>query len=148
MMPTPVELDQDQVRFYANNGYVVLRNILSPPEIKELQNWAQEVHDLPRTPDVLWMPYEEVNSSGNRVLCRTENFANHHSGFNSLLRGPRILNLLEQLANEPMLLYKEKINYKLSGSEGFAPYRLNSLHSHKNSTALNHPPSPPCQPAV
>ena len=58
MMSTSVELDQDQVRFYANNGFVVLRNILSPPEIKELQNWAQEVHDLPRTPDVLWMPYE------------------------------------------------------------------------------------------
>lgn len=57
-----------------------------------------------------------MNAQGKRVLCRTENYANSHSGFNSLLRGERVLSVLQQLATEEMLLFKEKINYKLAGS--------------------------------
>jgi hypothetical protein len=69
------------------------------------------------------MPYEEVNSEGKRVLCRTENFANSHTGFNSFLRGQRATSVLQQLAGEEMLLFKEKINYKLAGSgRGLCPY--------------------------
>lgn len=50
------------------------------------------------------------------MLCRTENYANSHSGFNGLLRGSKLLNLLAQLSGEEMSLFKEKINYKLAGS--------------------------------
>ena len=73
---------------------------------------------------------QEVNSAGTHVLCRTENFASHHAGFNSLLRGARILNILNRLAAEPMLLFKEKINYKLSGSGGFAPHIDSTAYTH------------------
>lgn len=65
---------------------------------------------------------QEVNSKGERVLCRTENFADTHDGFNKLLRGEKLLGLLSELAGEPMHLFKEKINYKLAGSGGFAPH--------------------------
>ena len=50
------------------------------------------------------------------MLCRTENYVDSHEGFNSLLRGKKLLSLLNDLAGEPMLLFKEKINYKLAGS--------------------------------
>ena len=50
------------------------------------------------------------------MLCRTENYANFHKGLNSLLRGQKLLGLLKQLSGEDMLLFKEKINYKLAGS--------------------------------
>lgn len=53
------------------------------------------------------------------MLCRTENFVDGHTGFNHLLRGEKLLGLLNDLAGEPMLLFKEKINYKLSGSGMF-----------------------------
>jgi hypothetical protein len=59
---------------------------------------------------------KEVNADGKKVLCRTENFANTHAGFNAFLRGLRTASVLEQLAGEKMLLFKEKINYKLAGS--------------------------------
>lgn len=54
------------------------------------------------------MPYEEINSKGERVLCRTENYANYHLPFNALLRGKRLLSILGGLAGEEMLLFKEK----------------------------------------
>jgi 2-aminoethylphosphonate dioxygenase len=57
-----------------------------------------------------------VNAQGKTVLCRTENYANHHDGFSELLRGEKLLGILKQLSGEEMLLFKEKINYKLAGS--------------------------------
>ena len=108
-----------QLQSFQENGYLLVRGFFTPEECKLVQQWAQEVHDLPRTPEVAWMPYEEVNSHGQRVLCRTENFANSHLGFNSFLRGQRATSTLQQLAGEEMLLFKEKINYKLAGSGMF-----------------------------
>jgi hypothetical protein len=60
--------------------------------------------------------FQEVNARGEKVLCRTENFVESHEGFNRMLRSEKLLYLLEQLAGEPMILFKEKINYKLAGS--------------------------------
>lgn len=97
-----------QHEFFTKNGYLILRDVLSPAETTALQQWAQEIHDLPRTPDSPWMPYEEITASGERVLCRTENRADYHEGFNALLRGDKLLGILRQLAGEEMLLFKEK----------------------------------------
>ncbi len=63
-MSTSTELSQDQIQSFADNGFIVLNNVLSSSETKELQGWAQEVHDLPCTSEVPWMPYE-VNRISN-----------------------------------------------------------------------------------
>lgn len=38
--------------------------------------------------------------------------------------------MLRQLAEEEMLLFKEKINYKLAGSGGFSPYIDSTAYTH------------------
>ncbi|XHG05877.1 hypothetical protein AWENTII_009091 [Aspergillus wentii] len=139
-------LSENQIHFFQERGYLLIPGFLTAPETNHLQEWAQEVHDLPRTADAPWMPYEvdtkiltqgkrangeqEVNSQGKRVLCRTENFVNSHNGFQSFLRGQRILSVLEQLASEEMLLFKEKINYKFAGSGGFDPHIDANAYTH------------------
>ena len=45
-------------RFFAKEGYLILEDVLNTVNSKKLQIWAQEVHDLPRTSEVLWIPYE------------------------------------------------------------------------------------------
>ncbi|KAK7457919.1 hypothetical protein VKT23_010266 [Stygiomarasmius scandens] len=65
------------------------------------------------------MHYDEVTSTGQRTLCRTENFADYHSGFQELFRGRQILDILEDLSGEEMVLFKEKINYKSPRAGGF-----------------------------
>jgi hypothetical protein len=67
---------------------------------------------------------QEVNAEGKRVLCRTENYAGSHGGFDSFLRGQRVLSVLQQLAGEEMVLFKEKINYKFAGSGRYKPCPL------------------------
>lgn len=129
-------LSAEQVAFFKTNGYLIVRDILDDAETKDLQRWAQEVHDWIPTAESAYMPYEvrefgfyhiaytgrisndaqEINSRGETVLCRTENYADSHDGFNGLLRGEKLLELLEELSGEPMNLFKEKINYKLAGS--------------------------------
>ena len=101
-------ITSEQQSFFDKKGYLILRDVMSPEEVAALQRWAQEVHNLPRTSETPWMPYEEVNASGKRVLCRTENYANYHRQFNGLLRGQKMLTILGQLAREDMLLFKEK----------------------------------------
>ena len=101
-------LTSEQLGFFQEKGYLILRDVMSKEDTINLQRWAQEVHDLPRTAETPWMPYEEINASGQRVLCRTENYANYHEGFNKLLRGEKMLSVLGQLAKEDMLLFKEK----------------------------------------
>lgn len=116
------KITAEQLNHFDSDGYLILRDVLTPKEIKDVQTWAQEVHDWPISESVPWMPYEEVNARGQRVLCRTENYADYHLGFNSLLRGNKLLCILGQLAGAKMNLFKEKINYKLAGSGGFAPH--------------------------
>src|SRR5271155_3898322 len=130
MSPAKPVLSQEQQSFFEEKGYLILRNILSDSETKALQTWAQEVHDLPLLEDASWMPYEEVQPDGKRVLCRTENFVSSHKGFDGLLRGAELLGILEQLAGEEMSLFKEKINYKLAGSGGFSPHIDATAYTH------------------
>lgn len=110
------DLATEQLQSFQERGYLLVRGFFVPTETKLMQQWAEEVHDLPRNPSAPWMAYEEVNGEGKNVLCRTENIANSHSGFDSFLRGEPATSALNQLAGEKMLLFKEKINYKLAGS--------------------------------
>jgi hypothetical protein len=57
--------------------------------------------------------YEEFGANGHRALSTTENFADHHTGFGRLFRGDPLLSLLRTLLGEEMILFKEKINYKV-----------------------------------
>ncbi|KAH7400303.1 hypothetical protein BKA64DRAFT_622965 [Cadophora sp. MPI-SDFR-AT-0126] len=121
-MAHPYQIKDTQMAFFAERGYLIIKDGLSAAETSLLQTWVQEVHDLPRTANCPYIQYEEVNASGERVLCRTENFANTHQGFGALLRGTKLLGILKQLNGDEMLLFKEKINFKLAGSGGFQPH--------------------------
>ncbi|KAF9530927.1 hypothetical protein CPB83DRAFT_809836 [Crepidotus variabilis] len=130
MMPSNTPLTDEQLASFSKNGYLILRDVLSTQETTALQRWAQEIHDLPCTEHSSWMPYDEIQPNGTRVLCRTENFADSHTGFGALLRGETFLRILNQLSGEEMILFKEKINYKLAGSGGYS--------AHIDSTAYTH----------
>jgi ectoine hydroxylase-related dioxygenase (phytanoyl-CoA dioxygenase family) len=122
--PTPFSepyiLTASQKESYAHDGYLLLTDLIPAELLQPLQTWTAEVQRLPSSEKGKWMHYEEVKrEDGQRILCRTENFAAYHAGFDSLLRGTRVRGLLQQLSGEEMLLFKEKINYKRPGAGGF-----------------------------
>lgn len=61
-------LSDEQIQFFQTCGYLHIPRFLNTPETQSLQQWAQEVHDLPRTADASWMPYEVCRSSSKRNL--------------------------------------------------------------------------------
>ena len=112
-------LKQEDIDSFNKNGYLVLSDLLSPTTKAALQGWSNEVYTWPNVPNQ-HMPYDEYDAkSGTQFLCRTENFVNYHKGFGELLRSTQLIGTLEQLSREPMVLFKEKINYKLPGGGAF-----------------------------
>jgi len=115
----PLQLTPEQVAHFDSQGYIVLRadehNLVDP---SELQKWTSEVRDLPREKGK-WMPYDEITATGERQIMRTENFVDYHQGFSALLNGPDLAGILKQVTCDDMLLFKDKINYKLAGGNGF-----------------------------
>lgn len=131
----PYTLSEEQLASFDRDGFLILRDLLDEPTTKEIQQWSQNVHDWPYEPGK-WMPYEEQREDGTRVLCRTENFADFHDGFDKLFRGQRLLGILEQINKEPMVLFKEKINYKHPGAGGFDAHTDAPAYQHAG--ALKH----------
>ena len=89
-----------QIGFYKTQGYLLLRadehSLLEPTE---LQQWAEDIRNWPREKGK-WMPYDEIKPNGERQLMRTENFVDYHPGFQRLLCGGEIENILAQLTGD------------------------------------------------
>ena len=117
-------LDHDQLTFWEENGYLLLPGSLSPLELNLLEGWTAGLSELPETPGK-WMKYFERSrvDRARTLLCRIENFVPYHEGFSRFLRDDAKLAVLSQLMGEQAVLFKEKINFKLAGGNGFKPHQ-------------------------
>lgn len=57
------------------------------------------------------------------MLQRIENFCQYNQQLDDILRGKKMLGMCTELLGETSVLYKEKVNYKMPGAEGFAPHQ-------------------------
>ncbi|KIX03323.1 uncharacterized protein Z518_06875 [Rhinocladiella mackenziei CBS 650.93] len=116
-VPTAAQVEQ-----FHRDGYLLLRaeeHGLVAPE--KLRAWTQQVREWPLEKGK-WMPYHEVNVNGTRQLLRTENFVDYHPDFHALLCGGALAEILKSISGDDMLLFKDKINYKLPSGNGFAAH--------------------------
>ena len=68
--------------------------------------------------------YEDsLTEPRHRVVQRIEDFCPFHPGFDSVVRGARLLNWVAALLGEPAVLFKEKINFKMPGAPGFKAHQ-------------------------
>ncbi|MCX6512690.1 MAG: phytanoyl-CoA dioxygenase family protein [Actinobacteria bacterium] len=110
---------EEALAFFAEHGWLALRGVL-PVSPDTLSDWVDEV--------AAWadggpgLHYREATEAGPK-LCRSENFTPSHAGLYSLLREGSIPEITSALLGEPAVLYKEKINYKLSGGAGYSPHQ-------------------------
>lgn len=117
-------LTRSQIEFWEKNGYLHINDYFTPGQKQELIGWVEELEQWPETPGK-WMKYFEpgIDAPNARLLCRVENFLDYHEGFKSLLNSESILGMLSGLMNEPAVLFKEKINFKLPGGNGFTAHQ-------------------------
>jgi hypothetical protein len=115
------ETDRETFR---QQGYLFVKGVYGEPEISLLKSWADELRSLPEVPGK-YMKYSEESllTPGERVLSRIENFCPYHEGFSSLVNGGEMLRRVSELFGEAAILFKEKINFKMPGGNGFTPHQ-------------------------
>ena len=116
------------VEHFVEQGWLLTR---SHDQVDAVRTWVDEVAAWPD--DGPWLHHRELTDGGPQ-LCRTENFVPFHEGLRELLTGGAMLDAASALLDEPAVLYKEKINYKLPGGAGYSPhqdapaYRFVAIH--------------------
>lgn len=112
-------LSEEQIESYHREGFLLIEDFFSPEEHQEMVEICNEISNWPDAKNK-WMQYYERNTeTGEKQLCRTENFTPFHDRMREYVRGPRVLNLLAKLnGGAEYVLFKEKINYKLAGGGG------------------------------
>ncbi|MBT4218422.1 MAG: phytanoyl-CoA dioxygenase family protein [Rhodospirillaceae bacterium] len=120
-MKTPI-LSNEQIKAFKNDGYVVLRGGFDADEMTRVEQWASDVETMPEETGKQWVYHEKSLTEGDKdLICRIENISPFHNGFEELtevLKAP-----VGQLLGEEAALFKEKINFKMPGGDGFKPHQ-------------------------
>lgn len=130
-------LTPEQVETFHRDGFLVASGMYSPREVEDISRWSEEIAAYPEVPGKYMMYYEDSRlDAGRRILSRMENFYPYHEGFRKLFDSDKLQGSAGQLFGEPAILFKDKINLKLPGGDGFKPHqdvqagwdRYGSLH--------------------
>ena len=117
-------LDAAEMEHWRRHGWLWLRGFFTPEDIQNVVRWTDEIAGWPEIPG-RWMRYYERRGSepGDKMLARIENFVPYHDGLARMFTSGRVTDVLGVLCGEPVVLFKDKINFKLPGGAGFAPHQ-------------------------
>lgn len=112
-------ISQSEIDFFTLNGWLKVH----PFEAHVVESLPTMIDELQSNEnDAQLLNHFEMTDHGPK-LCRTENFIPVHKGLRELLTEGPLPEIVAQLLGEPVYLYKEKVNYKLSGGAGFRPHQ-------------------------
>jgi hypothetical protein len=116
------KLTSDQIRSFSTDGYLIVRGLYDSDVMKAVSDWTDELVAMPEDPDSHWVYWErDLRGKQDPVLCRIEKFLEVSDGFRDLNDG--ITDMVSQLVGERSVLFKEKINFKQPGGDGFKPHQ-------------------------
>lgn len=113
-------LTPEQIETYHRDGFVYIPGFFKNPD--QLQSWVTEISEQPETPGQQMMYFEKSLKDGSRLLNRVENFVPYHAGLEELATGA-LAEAASDLFGEKAVLFKDKINFKFPGSDGFKAHQ-------------------------
>jgi ectoine hydroxylase-related dioxygenase (phytanoyl-CoA dioxygenase family) len=119
---TKSPLTPEQIALFHSDGYLVVHGLFTGAEVADIRSWTDEVQRWPEIPG-RHMMYFEQSRTGERLLNRMENVLPYHEGFRRLAAGRQLCCACGQLLGEPVVLFKDKINFKLPGGGGFEAHQ-------------------------
>lgn len=121
----PEKLSAEQLKRWEEDGCLYIQNedLFSTEIQHNLIKWVGEVQSFPEIKGKWMKYYENSLKDGTRILNRIENFLPYHKELDELVNGKWMQGMVSQLFGEEAVLYKEKINFKLPGGEGFKPHQ-------------------------
>jgi ectoine hydroxylase-related dioxygenase (phytanoyl-CoA dioxygenase family) len=117
----PLKLSEQERAHWRECGWLVVRNAFSEEIISHFRQCVDAVSQPPG-PGERRLHYFEETAAG-AAICRTERFLDDHHALRRLITEGTLPALAAGLSGEPMLIYKEKINYKQPGGAGFATHQ-------------------------
>ncbi|MDX7997733.1 phytanoyl-CoA dioxygenase family protein [Xenorhabdus sp. Reich] len=104
-------------------GYILIKNHFSDEEKTAINMDIQYLYTRKDTPGKIMKYYESSIIDGGILLNRIENFidSNEIKSINKIEK--KVSLLLSSIIEEKYLLFKDKINLKLSGGGGFKPHQ-------------------------
>lgn len=88
--------------------------------MSSVREWVAEIEEWPAGSHV-WGHYAEATPDGP-AICRTENVSGCHAGIAALVDGV-LRDAAAEALGEPVVAFKDKINYKRPGGAGFRPHQ-------------------------
>lgn len=117
-------LTQEQLAEFRRDGYLLVRGLINTEKMAEITRWTDEVCNLPEVPGKYMMYFEQSQlEPGKRLLCRLEDFEPYHEGFCKLFNSEEMLGNVSQLFGDEAVLFKDKINFKMPGGDGFKAHQ-------------------------
>jgi len=108
----------------ADDGYLVVRNFFSAAQVENLLHWTESLQTAPEVAGRHWVYREDsLSEPGRRVIQRIENFCPFHAGFDRLIRDGALAEWTSALMDGPVVLFKDKINFKMPGAPGFKAHQ-------------------------
>ncbi len=122
-MPSP-----DQRVRMQRDGYVVAPGLLGRQQVAQLLEWTEELERAPQVSGKHWVYHEPSltappGAAGQALIQRIENFCPYHEGFDRFVRNGLLATWTGALMGGPVVLFKDKINFKKPGGSGFAAHQ-------------------------
>jgi len=116
-------LSKEQIEQFHRDGFLVVRGMYNTEEMKDIGRWTNEVAGSPEKPGHYMMYFETSKQDDSRIISRIEDFVSFHEGFAELITRRRMQQAVTELFGEPAVLFKDKINFKLPGGDGFKEHQ-------------------------
>lgn len=117
-------LTEEQIQAFERDGYLLVRGLYDADEMRLISQWTDEVAGYPEVPGKYMMYFEQSQlSPGQRILNRIEDIESYHAEFSELFNGDKMKGCVAQLFREPAVLFKDKINFKMPGGDGFKAHQ-------------------------
>ncbi len=132
-------LSSDQVEFYRTNGYLIVRDVLTPAQVAEGRRIVDEFTERARavavSDDVFDL--EPAHSAERPAIRRLKQPAKQHPFFNDLIHSDAILDPLESVLGANIRALGSKLNLKAAGVGSPVEWHQDlAFHPHSNDNLL------------
>ena len=100
-------------------GYEKVESFMSSEQIDDVQQHINYLVSEEDKKDYVWKYFEK----DKKTLSRIEYFVNHNKSLRGLSLDAKLLSLVQEKLRDIPVLFKDKINFKYPGGEGFLPHQ-------------------------
>ena len=119
-----MRFSRHQIDDFQRDGFVLHRNLYHADEVATMARAIDEIAARTPTPGKEMVYLEDRQDTSNKkILSRIEKFLDFHDELKEAIFANGLAERVGELLGDKAVLFKEKINFKLPGGEGFTPHQ-------------------------